>query len=132
MADIGQFDSFRCTRQQLDGAVCLTLRGYLDIASVAQFRAHLSMAVQATGGLMLDLRDLRYLDSSGVYALLETHRVLSRASRRMALVRPSTMVRRILSVVNVEWLMPAFPTVEEALKYLGSDQRVEHQPLAGS
>lgn len=126
-------NSFRCTQRHLDGAICLVLSGELDLATAETFRAHLRVAVQGTGGIMLDLRDLRYLDSSGLNALLDTHRDASPSGRRIALVKPSPVVRRILSVLRLENLMPVFSSVEEALIYLRSGGDSEQQrPSAGS
>jgi anti-anti-sigma factor len=64
------------------------------------------------------MQGLRYLDSTGVNALLDGHRSLSRENRRMVLVGASAMVRRILSVLSIEKMMPLFSTVEEALRYM--------------
>ena len=111
--------SFQCTSQSLDAVACLTLSGDLDIDSVATFRAHLAAAHDADG-LLFDLQNLRYLDSSGINALVNVHQALAPSGRRIALVGPSPNVRRILSVLHLEDLMPVFPNVDEALAYLRS------------
>lgn len=127
MPDTG---GFQCTIQSLGGVACLTLSGDLDLASVAAFLPHLAAAHDADG-LVLDLHGLRYLDSSGIKALLETQRELAPSGRRIALVGVSRNIGRILSVLHLEDLMPGFPSVDDALAYLrsggGSDR-----PLAGA
>jgi anti-anti-sigma factor len=110
--------SFRCRPQHLNGSVaCLSLSGELDLATVATFRAHLS-AVHDAAGLILDLRDLRYIDSSGINTLLDIHRAFAPSRRRIALFGASPNVRRILSVLHLEDLMPVFVTLDEALGHL--------------
>jgi anti-anti-sigma factor len=122
---------FRCVSQRLNGSASVALSGELDLSNVDTFRAHLSMAIQGTGGVLLDLRDLRYLDSSGINALLYAHGALSPQSRRIALVGPSPNVRRILSVLALERLMPVFDNAEEALRYLHGDG-ADELPVAGA
>jgi anti-anti-sigma factor len=124
-----QSSPFHCTVRHLQGAVCLVLSGELDLASVASFREHFAAANDADG-LIFDLRDLRYLDSSGINALFDAHRALAPSGRRIALVDPSPNIRRVLGVLHLEDLMPAFQSVDEALAYVlagGSDR-----PLAGT
>lgn len=127
MPDAGPF---RCTFQPLGGIICLALSGDLDLASVATFRAHLAMTARDTEGLLLDLRDLRYLDSTGINALLDTYRASGPFGRRIALVGVSPNVRRILSVLNLQPLMPEFVSVEDALAYLCANGKTD-RPLAG-
>lgn len=116
---------FRCTFQSLGSVVCLVLSGELELATVATLVGHLAMVGRDTEGLLLDLRDLRYLDSTGINALLDTYRASGRLGRRIALVGASPNVRRILSVLNLETLMPMFPNRNEALVYLRSESESE-------
>ncbi|HKX17700.1 MAG TPA: STAS domain-containing protein [bacterium] len=112
---------FNCTPQQVDGTACLVLSGELDLVSVATFRAHLTMAGHAARGIVLDLRNLRYLDSTGINALLEAHRTLSPSGRRMAMVASSPLVHKVLSVLAIESIIPSFETLDAALAYVRSD-----------
>jgi anti-anti-sigma factor len=114
-------NAFHCTQEQLDGAVCFVLDGELELSTVAMFRAEVRVAVGGEGGILLDLQNLRYFDSSGIDILLDIHRVLSQQHRRMAFVHPTPAVRRILSVLNLEQKIPTFFTPEEALAYLRPD-----------
>lgn len=112
-----------CAQRPLDGAVCITVSGELDLGTVNTFRAHLDMAAHHGGGIVLDVQDLRYLDSSGINALLNTQRALSLLGQRMAIVGPSKMIRRILGVVNIEELIPVFASVEAALGYVRAHRK---------
>lgn len=123
--------SFQCIPQPLEGVVCFALTGDLDLASVTTFRHHLATAVHRNDGLLLNLQDLRYLDSSGVNALLDIHRAFAPSGRRIALVMASPIVRRILSVLQLEHLMPVFASMDEALAYLRSEGESE-RPHAGA
>jgi anti-anti-sigma factor len=50
------------------GGTRLTLRGELDLGSAAQLEQAL---IEATGAVLLDLRGLTFMDSTGVRVLLE-------------------------------------------------------------
>jgi stage II sporulation protein AA (anti-sigma F factor antagonist) len=88
------------------------------------------MAAQGTGGIVLDLRQLRYVDSSGVNALFEFHQEFASSGRRMALVGPTPSIRRILSVLQLDRLMPIFHRLEDAVAYLRGDSDTEGERLA--
>jgi anti-anti-sigma factor len=120
--------SFSCQAKEVDGAVRLVLSGELDLSSVPIFRANVSEAVGIGGGIIFDFTNLRYLDSSGINVLFDTHRALAHENRRLALVNPSTMVRRILGVLSLEKLMPIFSTIDEALSYVRSDLGTMNNP----
>jgi anti-anti-sigma factor len=107
--------------------MCLTLSGDLDLAGVATFRAHLGAAHDADG-LVFDLQNLRYLDSSGIKALIDVQRALAPSGRRVALVGPSPTVRKILEVLDLERLIPVFASVGQALAYVRSEVGSERPP----
>jgi anti-anti-sigma factor len=85
---------------------------------VDTFRAHLRMAADGAHAILLDFGGLRYLDSTGVNALLAARESFSLTGGRIALTGVSPSVRRILSVLNLEAVIPVFATLEEALAYL--------------
>ena len=79
----------------------LTLRGEVDLGTRAEFEAALGRAIDA-GATEVDveLRDVPFLDSSGLAALVE-------ATKRGAAVtvrHPQRTVRRVFRVVVVEGL----------------------------
>ena len=111
-------DSFRCTTEQHNGALCFTLSGELDLASAPTFRAQLVEDGNSANAVLIDLGNLRYLDSSGINVFLDANAAFSRSGRRFALVGPSPAVRRILSVLELERLIPTFDSLDEALAYL--------------
>jgi anti-sigma B factor antagonist len=116
---------FRVLSQNVEGAAVLTLSGELDLSNVATLEVYACKAVEGRGGIIFDMHDLRYLDSSGIRALLGFERSLSRENRRIALVGPSPLVRRVLGVLSLEEVMPVFGTVDEALSYVRARESCE-------
>jgi len=107
-----------CQRQDLDGAVCLALTGELDLASVSSLQAHLKAIAQLESNLVIDLSGLRYIDSTGAKAFLDTHRLFARTGRRIVLATVQPMTLRILEVMGLQKVIPVFPTVDAALANL--------------
>jgi anti-anti-sigma factor len=88
------------TRIERDCAV-LALEGELDFAVKLQARAALEQ-VAGTPVLVIDLRDLTFMDTSGIHLLLEA-REQCRASGRMLLVVPGPAnVHRALVALELE------------------------------
>jgi anti-anti-sigma factor len=88
---------------------CLVLEGELDAATTAR----LHREVAALEGIIdrIDLGSLRFIDSSGIRALL----VVRRRYPKVAIVNPAPMARRLLDIVGVtEQVLapPAPPTID--------------------
>jgi anti-sigma B factor antagonist len=93
------------------GAVRITLRGELDLAHAYTFDGELRR-VEATRPpcIVLDLRELRFLDSCGLSRLLAARRRARRAGHRLLLVRGSAAVQRVFALTAVD---EAFEMVSE-------------------
>jgi anti-sigma B factor antagonist len=122
-----------CTLRSFDDAVCLALAGRIDVNNALVLKAHLRMAAKSQPNtIIVDLTDLRDIDSSGVDALLDGQRTLARGGRMIVLAAPSPSIRKALGVLRLGEIMPMFPSVEEALTYLRAASDSEERPLAGS
>ena len=106
-------------RRSLNGVVCLSLNGEVDLANASDLRAHLKAVAQNDADLIVDLAALRYIDSSGIYVLMEVHETFKRVKRRLALAAPAPNVRKILDLLGIGQIVPVFATVEAALRDLG-------------
>jgi anti-sigma B factor antagonist len=90
---------FDLTVQHLgSGAVTLRLSGALDIAYAYRFDAALRRAERDTRCLVLDLRELDFVDSAGISRILAARRRARRAGRRLVLVRGSKAIQRFLQL----------------------------------
>jgi anti-anti-sigma factor len=102
------------------GVFILHVRGELDISHEEELRAELNRGVvESDGGIVVDLTECDFIDSSGVRALL-----LGREAQRadgeggLSIASGSTQIVRILSVMGVDEAIPVRPTVEEAIAQL--------------
>ena len=102
--------SFGARTDRLGTMTVVVLTGDLDIASGAQATAALSDALGAGGVLVADLRQLAFLDSTGVRVLLGAHLRAEERGVRFGVARGDGMVRRLLDVTRID---QRFPVVDD-------------------
>ena len=99
-----------------DTIVVARLRGEIDLANAKPIGSLVAGAVtnDATG-VVLDLTDTTYLDSSGVHLVFDLNERLVARQQRLVLAIPAeSRIRRVLELVNVESVVPVVTEVEEA------------------
>ena len=87
----------------------VALSGELDLATADTLRSCLAPLVQGPSSperLVLDLRDLTFLDASGISSLLVVQRALDSQGGRLVLRSPSRLVRRVVKVLDLEQVLP--------------------------
>lgn len=103
------------------GVRVVRIAGEIDMAHEEEVRAQLGRAVdESNAGVVVDLTDCEFIDSSGVRALLlgrEAQRE-QRDSPALAVAASSEQILRILSLMGVDKAIPVRPTVDEAIAEL--------------
>ncbi|HEX6024821.1 MAG TPA: STAS domain-containing protein [Solirubrobacter sp.] len=85
------------------GMVRIALRGELDLAHAYTFDEELRHVEEARPScVVLDLRDLTFLDSCGLARLLAARRRARRAGHRLVLVRGPATVQRLFALSAVD------------------------------
>ena len=110
----------------LDGnALVARLRGDVDMTSTPAISAHVLDALTLdSAGLLVDLSEIRYIDSAGVHLLFELARRLEAGRQGMALVVGDTSpVRRLLDITNLSEAVAICPTYAEGLAAVGTGAR---------
>jgi anti-sigma B factor antagonist len=75
--------------------------GELDLASSPQFCRVLEEAQRAVPLVVLDLRELCFIDSSGVHIILDAARRARRYEGQLLIARGPAQVDRVLALTNV-------------------------------
>lgn len=102
-----------------DAVWLITVTGELDYQSAPRFKRAFSDATPPAGdGLVIDLSGLGFLDSSGLGALLELYMRNHDGGTRLAIVSRGRQIRRMLSVTDLDRLMPVTATREQAIRAL--------------
>ncbi len=100
-----------------DGFVIFTLKSKaLDSENSAKLKAELLIICQPDiKGLILDVSDVEYIDSSGLGALLLAHRQLKENGTYISLVGVQDVVKSMLSISQLTDLFKLTDTIEEAI-----------------
>src|SRR3954469_3154476 len=89
------------------------LAGELDLQVAGDVGAAVEELLDAgCPAVVVDLRELSFLDSSGVHMLIEARRSAERRRRGLALIRGPRNVQRVLQITGTEALF-TFVTAEE-------------------
>ncbi|HEY5317129.1 MAG TPA: STAS domain-containing protein [Solirubrobacteraceae bacterium] len=76
--------------------------GELDLSGIEQVSEAFAAAFATDARtLVLDLRDLEFLDSTGVHAILKAQRVASEQDRSFVIVRGPRQVQRIFEISGI-------------------------------
>jgi anti-sigma B factor antagonist len=120
------FPRFGCTLR--DGGVdaaWLRVTGELDIATAPQLAEMLRQAEECYRRVVLDLRELTFMDSAGVHVIFDATLRATAAGRRLVLVRGPSQVDRVCELtrvsasVEVVELDPVEPAFLALLKLAG-------------
>jgi RND superfamily putative drug exporter len=85
--------------ERTDGRVALAFRGELDLGTAPQFRDRLADAERDSKTVIVDLRSVTFIDSSGVGELLGAHQRARRQGRRLVVLRgEGTPVAEVLRI----------------------------------
>ena len=107
----------------LAGAQGVTVRGEVDIGTVAELTAALEAAIrESAGAFVVDLCHVDFLDSSGVNLLVRTRAVLGREERALLVICPPGPARRIFEVAGIADLLALFESRDEAAAALVPDR----------
>jgi anti-sigma B factor antagonist len=111
---MGVNDQLRIDVRRDGGRAILTLDGELDMAS-AELLRQLTDGEDLRGEamLVLDLQQLRFIDSTGLRALLTTLERCRERGQEFAITPGSQQVQRLLSVTGVAEHLPTIATADE-------------------
>ena len=91
------------TTEEGEGQSRVALAGELDIASAPQFEEGLEkVEANAPGVLLLDLRKVEFIDSTGLRAVIAADERARSAGRRLVIVRGTPAVERVFSVTQLD------------------------------
>ena len=108
------------TATEHGASLVLTIRGEVDISNIDSI-AEAIYALPNTGeGLLIDLSEVSYLDSSAVSLLHDlAMRLRNRAQRLIVVSPPQTSPRRILDLTALYVNAPVADALETGIKLLG-------------
>jgi anti-anti-sigma factor len=102
-------------------ALVVTLEGEIDRLNAKAIGSAIERAVAPDAiGLAVDLRDVVYLDSSGVHLVHALARALGRRGQRLVLVRPRRRTpAEVLRLTGIDEVAPLYDDLDAALEAFG-------------
>lgn len=87
----------------------------LDASNSTEFKRDIAPVLQAQNKLVLDLSQLRFVDSSGLGAMLSCLRQLSAKGGDLKLCSMSSQVRALFELVRMHRIFDIYGTKDEAI-----------------
>ena len=87
-----------------DGRAVVVIRGELDLATAPDLDAAIKSRLDDGQDVVVDLRELEFMDSTGLRVLVAAHGRVEGTEQRFLIVRPlpGASIERILAVAGVE------------------------------
>ena len=93
---------FRVEVRNADATAVISVSGELDLASSPALEEELERVAQSDAQLVVvDLRHLEFMDSTGLSVLVRAHQRAEENGRRLGLVNGSQQVQRLLTLTGV-------------------------------
>jgi len=68
--------------------------------------------------LIIDMQNISYIDSSGLWALFEGHKKALQKNGKLVLLKPSKDVKRVLDITKMSSKISVFESEAEAIQHL--------------
>lgn len=108
--------------------VTVALHGDLDLLVQSLLRETLCQACTTHRHVLLDLADVRLIDSTGLGLLVRAHQAVKRKDGKLALVAPSKFVQTVLFTMRLHPVFPIFRDVAAALEWLDGLRSASGRP----
>jgi len=105
---------FRLEVRSQGKATIIAVSGELDLASSPALQEELDRASDSDM-LIIDLRELDFMDSTGLSVLVRAHQRAEEQGRRLAMVKGPQQVQRLLSLTGVADRLTVVDRPEELL-----------------
>ena len=104
--------AFRVTVEPIEDATLIRVVGEIDATTAERLRTHLDDARHHGEITLLDLAEVRFIDSVGLRVLLEATEKVNSGDWALFIVRPSRVVRRLLEITDTADRLPVVPLPE--------------------
>jgi len=102
---------------QVEQTPVARIRGDIDLDSSPQLRSALSSVIETEPEvLILDMRQVSYIDSSGLATLVESLKKMKKNGGRLCLCGLNEMVSQAFHFTHLDGVFDIHPSLEEALK----------------
>jgi stage II sporulation protein AA (anti-sigma F factor antagonist) len=100
----------------VDGTLVVAVAGEIDQQTGDTLREALEPPEGAAPRIVIDLRHVTFMDSSGINILIAVHRTLVDEDGWLRLAGATPPVLRVIQLVGIDGIIDCHPTVQQALE----------------
>lgn len=108
----------KASHQDYDHVRVITMSGEFTAEDADQFRRSAEDKRTAIRHVVLDCRELEFIDSAGLEACLRLQEKLGESGGQLRLVAPDETITKILEITRLDLAFEAHPTLESAVRSL--------------
>ena len=106
----------KITQEYLDNILVLSPRGEITIQTIDNIRKKISPFIErAEKYLLIDMLEVKYIDSAGLSLLVETHKSIQKGNKMLLLASVNENIGKVLQMTRLSDLLKIYPTRESAL-----------------
>jgi len=79
----------------------VVVRGEVDLATADAVRADLNGAFERSGNVVLDLREVSFMDTQGLSVVIEAQQASAEAGKQFAITRAPDHVHRLFDMIGL-------------------------------
>jgi anti-sigma B factor antagonist len=104
-------------KKKVNNVVVIYLSGRLDVHLSAEIEKEINNVIQNEPGshLLLNLKEVEYMSSSGLRIFVSTMRILKESNRKLKLCNMNNAVKKIFEVVELMDMFDIFDNENDAL-----------------
>ena len=112
-------EEFRLSSEYRDGLAIVTVHGYLDVTVCGELDEHLADARRQHSDVILDLADVRFMDTHSLSVIVSHWRKLEGSGGRLMLAGARQRYLRALWITGLASRMSLYDDVAEAIAAAG-------------
>jgi anti-sigma B factor antagonist len=103
------------TRKQGDVTILLSDVDHLDASNSKQFKQEVQPLISGSAKLLLDASTLKFVDSSGLGAILSVLRDLKKQGGDLKIASPTAAIQVLFDLVRLERIVGVYASREDAV-----------------
>jgi stage II sporulation protein AA (anti-sigma F factor antagonist) len=115
MTDTEQVGGLSVVATSTDGIRVLTVAGEIDHHTGDQLRRALDVTGAARPRIVIDMRQITFMDSTGINILIAAYQAVTEAGGWLRLAAPTDSVLRVLQLVGIDAVIDCRETLRQAL-----------------
>lgn len=107
--------------KKVNNILLVSLEGELDHHTASDVRTYMDKQLEdpTIKNIVLDIKGLNFMDSSGIGVLIGRYKVISKRGGRLGVVHISSHIDRIFEVSGLYKIIKPYTKVQEALNDMG-------------